>query len=145
MSTGVVGPSSPTATSPPGPPVTDEVVSSSSSFAPATVPVPPPPSDSFVGGDFLFEDILNLERFTRGRGRINIFFSSFLARYESYASNRKRKRRGDVRGLTCAGNNFSVIQRFECAKIRTLLKCKRISLCNCYGSFANSLLRAFII
>lgn len=61
MSTGVVGPSSPTATSPPGPPVTDEVVSSSSSFAPATVPVPPPPSDSFVGGDFLFEDILNLQ------------------------------------------------------------------------------------
>ncbi|KOC66235.1 hypothetical protein WH47_07304, partial [Habropoda laboriosa] len=62
MSTGVVGPSSPTATSPPGPPVTDEVVSSSSSLAPATVPVPPPPSDSFVGGDFLFEDILNLKR-----------------------------------------------------------------------------------
>lgn len=141
MSTGVVGPSSPTATSPPGPPVTDEVVSSSSSFAPATVPVPPPPSDSFVGGDFLFEDILNLERFTRGRGRINIFFLLFsrdTTRFES-------KRRGDVRGLTCAGNNFSVIQRFECAKIRTLLKCKRISLCNCYGSFANSLLRVFII
>ena len=61
MSTGVARPSSPTAISPPGPPVTDEVVSSSSSLAPATVPVPPPPSDSFVGGDFLFEDILNLQ------------------------------------------------------------------------------------
>ena len=59
MSTGVAAPSSPTVASPPEP-ATGEVVSSSSSLAPATVPAPPPPSDSFVGGDFLFEDILSL-------------------------------------------------------------------------------------
>jgi len=61
MSTGVATPSSPTTTaaSPPEP-ATGEV-SSSSSLAPATVPTPPPPSDSFVGGDFLFEDILSLQ------------------------------------------------------------------------------------
>lgn len=70
MSTGVARPSSPTAISPPGPPVTDEVVSSSSSLVPATVPVPPPPSDSFVGGDFLFEDILNLQRDKRKPKRL---------------------------------------------------------------------------
>lgn len=72
MPTGVVGSSSSTGISPAGPPVTDEVVSSSSSLAPATVPVPPPPSDSFVGGDFLFEDILNLKaKRKKGLGQFN--------------------------------------------------------------------------
>lgn len=67
MSTGVVAPSSPTTAASPPEPATGEVVSSSSSLAPATVPAPPPPSDSFVGGDFLFEDILSLQHKRNGR------------------------------------------------------------------------------
>lgn len=82
MSTGVVAPSSPTTTaaSPPEP-ATGEVVSSSSSLAPATVPAPPPPSDSFVGGDFLFEDILSLQHKCNGRLLSFVFLLSlfFLA------------------------------------------------------------------
>lgn len=111
MSTGVVGPSSPTATSPPGPPVTDEVVSSSSSFAPATVPVPPPPSDSFVGGDFLFEDILNLQPIPG--------INSFSAPRYGIMLERRR----GVRGSTCAGNDQNGScknwwETFERAKIQ---------------------------
>lgn len=77
MSTGVVAPSSPTTTaaSPPEP-ATGEVVSSSSSLAPATVPAPPPPSDSFVGGDFLFEDILSLQH-KRNGGLLSFVFGLF--------------------------------------------------------------------